>query len=268
MEADRKRSQTTTIVVVALVVLAVACVACLCLAAPAIVYLRFGRVQGLPWRPGQVQATEEIEQSYEAGTPLELQLQISVGDVRIVAGESDQVVIRGTKRAWGADRAQAEARLRDYRVDIRQPSPTSVVVESQAPGAGEGRSPSVDLVIELPARSDLRAVVNVGGLHVSGLEGTLDLTTNVGELWVEEVRLSGANRLSSNVGSVTINLRPDASLELDARTSVGSVSSGVPLKNEVRDSTLVGKSLRGQLGEAPSGTLTVRVTTGDIRIQR
>lgn len=228
----------------------------------------------MPWRNwavwplGQVEAREEVGHSFDAAGPLALQLNVGVGEVQVRAGSGDRVEVRGTKHAWGANRAEAEARLREFRVDVRLAGAGTITVESDAPRAGEARSAMVDLVITLPRRADVLATVNVGSLRVEGLEGTFDLTSNVGEVAARDVALTGSSRLVSNVGEVTVRLPASASFELDARSSIGDVSCGFPLQGEYATSTLVGKRLSGRVGESPDVSLTLRVSTGDVRVER
>ncbi len=273
MEGNSQRSPAVVVAVVLIVALTLLTAGCLCLFVPLAVVRRSSPLRGLapwrlsgPWPLNQVEVTESVSGRYDVGAPLTLEVQVGVGDVRIEAGDGSMVEVRATKHAWGAGPAQAEARLRDFHVNITQAGSNRVSIEADGPRPGEARSPRVDLVITVPRQADVRAVVNVGAIAARGVQGSLDLATNVGEVRVDGVTLTGSSRLAANVGSVTANLPADSSFELDARTSVGSVSCGFDLQGQNTDNSLVGKSLHGRVGTAPM-TLTVHVNTGDIHIE-
>ncbi len=276
MAANGNRSRTTVVVVAVVAALALLACGCIC-SVTGVAILRgpqlaralqpWSFVGG--WRLGQVEATQALAERLAVGSPASLEIQAGVANVRIEPGDDGEVQITGSKHAWGSNRAQAEARLSEYRVDVRQTGDGTVVIETQAPGGlAGGNSPRVDLVIAVPRRTDVRAVLNVGALRVRGLEGEFDLSTSVGDVEALDVTLRASSRVASNVGSVHVRLPADASFVLDARTQVGSLSSGFELAEPGEGRSLVGKSLSGSVGNAPSITLTLRTNTGDIRLER
>ncbi len=267
-------SRRTVLVLVVLAAVVLFTTACTCCWMPAAVRRAGSFGRAMPWRDWarsswrQVEASEEISQSFDVSTPLSLQVHISVGNVRIEVDSGDKVQVSGTKYAFGTDRTAAEARLRDLRVEMRQDAPNKIVIESSDALVAESRSPRVDLVIKVPRRTSVQAVVNVGNLRVEEVWGSLDLASSVGEVTAREVALTGNSRLATNVGTVALRLPADTVFELDARSSVGDVVCEFPLQQEQVSGTLVGKTLSGRVGEAPEVTLTLQVNIGDVRVQR
>lgn len=273
MESQGRVRRNRVVILVVLAALLIFSTACTCCWVPGVVRRAGSFGRAMPWRNwisssfGQVEAQEQVSQRFDVSGAPALDVHVSVGDVRVEVGSGDQVEVRGTKYAYGSDSADAEARLQEFRLDVRQEAST-IVVETSGLRAAEARSPRVDLVVTVPHRADVRAVVNVGNLRVEEVEGTLDLTTNVGEVIARDVVLTGDSRLTSNVGAVTVRLPADASFQLDARSGVGSVSCEFPLQEEHSSSTLVGRSLSGRVGEAGEISLALQVSTGDVRVER
>lgn len=274
MSAQEGRRRRTAMIVVGAVALVFFTTACTCCWVPEAVRRAGSFGNAMPWRgwrlwpSSQAEATEEISQRFESGAPLTLEVQVSVGSVRVERGSGTAVLVRGTKRAWGADRAAAEARLAEFAVQMRQEGERALVIETDPPRPGEAQSPKVDLVIAVPRQTSVRANVNVGDLEVIGIEGELDLTTNVGQAIARDVALTASSRITANVGSITVRLPPEASFELDARTSVGEVSCEFPLQESSTAGTLVGKRLSGRVGQAPTVALTLRVNSGQVCVER
>lgn len=274
MSAQEGRRRRTAMIVVGAVALVLFTTACTCCWVPEAVRRAGSFGNAMPWRgwrlwpSSQVEATGEISQRFDAAAPLTVEIQVSVGSVRVERGSGTAVVVRGTKRAWGANRAAAEARLAEFAVHMRKEGERALVIETDPPRTGEAQTPRVDLVIAVPRETSVRANVNVGDLEVTGIEGELDLTTNVGRVVARDVALTASSRITANVGSITVRLPAEASFELDARTSVGDLSCEFPLQESSAAGTLVGKRLSGRVGEAPTVTLILRVNTGQVRVER
>ncbi len=268
------RKRSTVIILVATAALLFFSTACTCCWVPGAVQRAGSFGRAMPWRNwldsslGWVEAREEVNRSFDVTAPLALQVHVSVGSVRVQTGAEGTVQVQGTRRAWGSDAAAAATRLSDFQVAITQPDPAMLVIEGDAPRAGEAQPPQADLVITVPPHANVQATVNVGSLEVEGVTGTLDLTGNVGEVAARDVHLSGASHLSTNVGDVSVRLPASLGFQLDARASVGDVSCAFPLLDETTSSTLVGKSLSGHMGAGSPVTLTLRVHTGDVRVER
>lgn len=266
-------SRQTIIVLVAAAALVFLTTACTCCWVPGAVRRAGSFGRAMPWRHrvgsvlGHSEAQEEVSARLDVAGRLALQVHVGVGDIRVEAGADGRVEVAGTKYAYGASSRAAEAHLREFELDVRQDG-NAVTIEADSPHPGEARSPRVELVIRVPSRCDVQAVVNVGSLEVTGVEGQLDLTTNVGEVIARDVAPAGSSRLATNVGSVRVRLPASASFQLDARTSVGSVTCEFPLQEQHTSGTLVGKSLSGRVGEAPAFTLNLRANTGDVRVER
>ncbi len=274
MDPQARDRRKTVVIVVALAALVFFSTACTCCFVPEAVRRAGSFGRAMPWRngigswSGQAEAREEISQRFDVSGAVSLELRVAAGDVQVEPGTGDEVVVTGRKHAYGADSAAAEARLREFRVDVRQEAPATIIIETDGLQVGEVRSPRVDLVVRVPRRADVQAVVNAGSLRVEGVEGTLDLVTNVGEVAARDVSLTGDSRLTCNVGTVSVRLPADASFQLEAKSGVGSVSCTFPLQDEHSSSTLVGRSLSGRVGEAPELTLTLQVNTGDVRVEQ
>jgi RNA polymerase sigma factor (sigma-70 family) len=149
------------------------------------------------------------------------------------------------------------------------------------------------------ASGDVTANTSNGSIHAQGARGKLHLTTNNGEIQVEggtgqvETRTSnggiriktenarvqahtsnggihfagklsqGEHSFETSNGAIVLSLSKDAQFRVDARTSLGTVTSRFPLdRTEGKRRT----SLQGSTGDNPPVTIKLRTSLGNIEI--
>jgi hypothetical protein len=268
-----RKSSTTIIVLIAVAALAVLCVCCMCSVAGWFIYSartstgvtqQRGNVQQLV---GRVEAQESFSAQYDVSGQPTLELDVNVGAVTIKPGTGSRIEISGVKHAFAATQADAENLLQQYQVETRQEG-DRVVVTASDPGGVRTQSPRVDLEISVPSSVKVIAVVKVGELRLNDLSGEFDLATNVGEIQALDLTLTGASRMTTDVGNVTVRVPANSSFELDARTSIGTVQSDFDVQGAgTQGGSLLGKSLQGKVGKDAAFVLTLRASTGEINLQ-
>lgn len=185
--------------------------------------------------------------------PISVTFEVSVGDVQIVAGDrTDTVVeVRPTNPADDSDtRAAQQTRVEyaDGALTVR--GPKSPLLDFSK------KSRSVDVLIELPAGSQVHGELSVGDVRGTGVLGDCRLKTSVGHVRLDR---TGALRLTT-LGHVDVDA---AAGDVDVSTGTGRVRIG-----EI-DGAAVVKNSNGHVEVGTvSGELRVRTANGDISVDR
>lgn len=275
-----------------IVLLAIVLAACCCAATVGGLLIARGFRLSPAWIDlDRVQASAAFERTFTPQQPVSLTLDVPLGDVTIQAGATDQVTVQASLRAWGPTQADAQAQL--DQIDIRaEQDGQRVLVATSPPGApdrpsGVSRTPQIEVLITVPAQTALLVETEVGRLTVSGLRGDVTITAGVGEVsltdlapvsrvevWsrVGNVELEGplasgvAYDLASDVGRIALRIPRNSAFVIAARSDLGSVDLGFPLVGR-SERDLVGREVRGEVGDAPTTTLTLRSRVGAISVQ-
>jgi len=185
--------------------------------------------------------------SFDTPQPISVSLDAPVGNVAIAASDrTDTVVeVRPSDPAKKADVTAAEQTLVEF---------SGGVLTVKAPKSWRQWTPlggyeSIEVRIELPSGSQLRATVGVGSLRCTGDIGECHFRTGVGDIQIEE---AGPLELKSGSGKVSV----------DRATGRSQVAAAGAVRIASADGPLVVKNGNGDtwLGEAAGET---RVTAGN-----
>jgi Putative adhesin len=213
-----------------------------------------------------------ISISYEVVVPAET-------DLRVQSGSGDQKVdgIRGPlevssgsgglKISAIGDRVHAETGSGDIDIDrvkgnVHAKTGSGSIDANDIAGAFEGDSGSGRITLQQTAPGSVRVDTGSGGMELHGVHGSLEAKAGSGTIQADGSP-TGAWSVHTGSGEVKLKLPSDASFDLDAHTSSGSISIDQP--HSVQGS--VGrKEVRGRVG---GGGVPVEVETGsgDIQIQ-
>lgn len=210
------------------------------------------------------------------------------GQVQVVGGDDGQVTVDITRSARDDSDSAAQRALDAITVDIRQAGDTITVNTTFPRRGGFGSDRRVDLTITVPRTVDVTADVTAGNASVQDVTGRLRLTVTAGEAKLQAVTLKDGSFLHVTTGraSVAGTLQPGASL--DVRVTTGQVELRLPADTAARlDARITlgditvdgwdvttsrqgvsGRQATGDLGANPVGTITIRVETGGITIER
>ena len=112
------------------------------------------------------------------------------------------------------------------------------------------------------SQGTFRLATTNGAVRLANVEGGVDAETSNGTLSFSG-RLVGQNHsLRTTNGGIVVAIPRTSSLQIDARTSVGSISTGLAFAGDME-----GKSWSAALNPPATSTLTVRTTNGSIRIE-
>ncbi len=191
--------------------------------------------------------------SFETPEPISATLEISMGDVRVVATDrADTVVeVRPTDLTDASDVKAAE------RTQVEFTNGTLLVKGPRYRGMLFGKGGSLDVVVELPTGSHVRANTDMGDVRSQGRLGECRFKTSMGDVDIDETARLEAR---SGMGDVTLT---KASGHAEASTGSGD------LRIIEVDGSAVLKNSNGEtrVGEI-TGDLRIRSASGDILIDR
>lgn len=194
--------------------------------------------------------------TFETNQPIVLSIGISHGAVHIIASDrTDSVVtVNPSDRDRPEDVAAAGKTVVDLAngtLSIRMPKPGGFA----APVLGWKGRGSVDVTVELPEGSSLRADTGVADFRCDGMLGDVDVKTGAGDVRLDQ---TGALRLRSGAGHVAVEEATGrAEIATAGDMTIGTVTGDADLKN------LNGKTWIGRVG----GDVKVKSANGDVAIE-
>jgi hypothetical protein len=203
--------------------------------------------------------------------PIEVEIDLQMGDVRIVAGErADTVVdVRPADAGSREDAGAVEHTLVEcdgHRLTIRSTRRWRAIGPSRRGGA-------VDVHIELPAGSRVTGALALGAFRSAGALGDCRVKTGLGEVRVDQ---AASVRLRTGMGDVALDR---ATGDADVSTGsgdveVGDVAGAATLKNS-NGGTRIGyvagdlrvNAANGDIAiDGAGSTLVAKTANGDIRV--
>ena len=214
--------------------------------------------------------SETFMSTFDTPSPIAAAVDLAVGELRVVASERPDIVVhvRPCDPAQKRDVRAAEQTTAEFTAG------TLTVRGPRQPGLGMlGRVGSVDVLVELPAGSDLEAKLGAGAIHCAGELRGCRLRTGAGDLHVEQ---AGTVALKSGIGTVSAEtVTGGAELRTGSgRLRVGSVGGPALLKSsngavqvghaagDLRINTANGDASIDHAG----ASLEVNTATGEIRV--
>jgi hypothetical protein len=205
------------------------------------------------------------------------------GSVQLSGADRETATISFVRRGRGTDQG-------DGRSVVEGISITESGTEAEYTytlGAEESDYAAVDIQGQVPRTTALQIDRLSGSVEIDGVEGALTIVHDHGAVDVEEaaapvevtlengdvrvgfrsVPAEGPLRLETSNGDVDVGLPPDASVQVDARTDVGTIrTQGLPFSSEQFAPVNAGARYTAQLG-AGGPTLDVRTENGSITLQ-
>ena len=187
----------------------------------------WARDEGLRWRVigsdrVSVESTEELR--FAVAGPATLDLSNHVGPVTVTAGDTDAIVVTIRRTAWGADEAEAQARLAALLVESAQTGNAVTLAVPEPAGEtvtimGNQRADSVAFGVLVPAETAVSARTDFGAVSVAGTTGAAEAHTSAGPVTVQQV--TGRVTASSDFGDVVVE--DIAGDRVEASSSSGSL---------------------------------------------
>jgi hypothetical protein len=192
--------------------------------------------------------------TFETPTPIQVTLEFDIASVRIAATDRTDTVVSVAPTRPGSSKdiraaEQTTANLDGNELVVRAPKKLSII----GPGRKSG---SINLTIEVPTGSAVRATAPMADFTCTGRLGDVQLSTSAGAISVAE---AGAARLKTGYGAIRLD-RAGGDVELIGcgRIDVGELDAGATVKNSNGDITI------GQV----SGALHAKTANGDIDVDQ
>jgi len=194
-------------------------------------------------------ARETVHQSI-AGVPAIVRVDNVAGTVRVDGSSRDGVDVEATKFA------SDETELRSIHVDVRKEGNDVVVATSYEGGTHGG---GVRYRITVPSATAVRIDNVAGAVDVTGVSGDLSVETQAGRITADCGRVDGTRSIDLNAttGAVELTIARDSSATIDARSTVGHITSDLSEIAAQREN-FVGANATGTIG---TGSARIRLTT-------
>lgn len=209
--------------------------------------------------------------TFDTPEPISVTVELGVGNLRIVASDrTDTLVeVRPSDAAKKADVTAAEQTRVEYaggRLLIKAP-------RSWRQYTFRGGGESIDVQVELPAGSQLRAEAGLAALRCQGRLGECRYKTGIGDVQLDQ---AGAMQLRTGVGDITVE-QADGDAELTTGSGavrVDRIDGAAVVKNSNGD-TWIGEVTRDLRVNAANGRISVdqahatvaaKTANGDVRL--
>jgi DUF4097 and DUF4098 domain-containing protein YvlB len=201
--------------------------------------------------------SREISISFEITVPAD-------STVRTHTGSGDQR-LEGLKAAADLESGSGDLRLRDLSGGVRLHTGSGDVDAQDLAGAFTAETGSGDLRLDQRGSGDVQVHTGSGNIDLHGVRGALHAEAGSGDMTIDGTQ-TGPWEFRTGSGNVEVRLPSDASFDLDATTSSGSLSVDHPVTMTVQgDVERSRRSVKGKVREGGQ-TLTVRTGSGDISI--
>src|SRR5882762_9890675 len=211
-----------------------------------------------------------ISISYEVSVPAETELRVESGSgnqtVEGIRGPLEVSAGSGGLKISGiGDRVHAETGSGDIEIDrvkgnVHAKTGSGSIRADEIAGGFEADTGSGHIRLQQTAPGSVRVDTGSGGMELRGVRGSLDAKAGSGTIEAEGSP-TGAWNVHTGSGTVQLRIPSDASFDLAAHTSSGSISVDQP--HSVQGS-IGRKEIRGKVG---GGGVPVEVETGSGDIQ-
>src|SRR3954447_18635819 len=177
-----------------------------------------------------------------------------------VGSGSGSLKITNVSNTVRADTGSGDIEIEHIMGAVRAKTGSGSITARDIGGGFDGDTGSGHITLEQTASGAVRADTGSGGLDLRGVRGSLDAKAGSGDIRAEGFP-SGAWTVHTGSGGVELKLPSDASFDLDAHTSSGSISLNHPVTVQ---GTVGRKEVRGKVR---GGGVPVEVETGSGSIQ-
>jgi hypothetical protein len=236
------------------------------------------------WATHQVPVSATSTQTFlVSGAPV-LTINDPAGQVQIVTGTSQQIVVQATRRASDTSQTRAQQALDGTAVQMTQQG-NAVTILGTITTAYPLASQRIDLMVTVPAQSSLAVTLAAGDLHVTSVDGLLQIHVTAGNAVLQDVTLQQSSTvmvttgnlqysgslaanasatITVNAGNADVRLSQGTAISVRATTDVGNITVSGWTASVQR--TLTGATAQVNLSANPTSDLTVLVHTGNITL--
>jgi hypothetical protein len=202
--------------------------------------------------------------TFEPNQPIVLSIALSQGAVHVIAGDRTDavVVVNPSDRERPEDveaAANTAADLANGTLSIRAPKPRGI-----AGHLGWRRGGSVEVIVELPEGSSLRAEAGLADLRGDGRLDEVEVKAGAGNVRLDR---TGALRVRSGAGHIAVeDASGRAEIVAAGDMNLGAVSGDADIKN-LNGRTWIGRVGGGVRVRSANGDVTIEDAGGDVTVQ-
>ncbi len=203
--------------------------------------------------------------TFETSQPIVVSIELSQGAVHVIAGDrTDTVVSVKPSDQDRPDDVEAAAKtgvdLTNGTLFIKQTKSGGIA----APVIGWKGRGSVEVTVELPERSSLRADVGIADLRCDGRLGDVEVRTGVGNVRLDQ---TGSLRVRTGAGHVTVEEASGrAEIVAAGDIAVGAVTGDADVRN-LNGRTWIGRVAGGMKVKSANGDVTIEDAGGDVTVK-
>lgn len=215
----------------------------------------------------------DISISYEVTVPADTKLVASTGSGSILVGPvkgpasvksgSGSVTVGRVGGRVDASTGSGSIKV-DGAAGLEAQTGSGSITATSVAGAIKVRSGSGSITITQAGKGDVEVSAASGGITLAGVDGAAHVNSSSGSITIEG-RPSGPWSVHASSGGVTMTVPPDASFNLDARTSSGAIDSVRPVTMTVTGK-IDKRHIQGKVGGG-GPLIEVSCSSGSIRIR-
>ena len=209
--------------------------------------------------------------TFDTPNPISLDVEMGIGDLTVVASERSDTVVdvapaNPASKSDASAAAQTHVQLTGRQLVVKAP-------KGWKPWPPWGNRESINIRVELPSGSDLKATVGLASLRASGPLGECTYKAGIGDVHIDEARSVNVKTSSGEVAVGTV--RGDAVIVTSSgRVDVGHVDGAAELKSsngDIHAGTVSGDlrtvTSNGRISVDVAGSaVSAKTANGDIRV--
>ncbi len=171
-----------------------------------------------------ISAEGDEEWQFSTDGPAVLDIDSSAGDISIMGGDTDQVIISAHKTAWHSSKDKAQAELDTMNIVVNQVGNKITIRYQQNPKVvifGSIRSDRVNFSITIPSDTSVTTSTSSGEVYLSDSIGEADLHSEFGNITV--INVTGALTVDSNSGEIVARGIAAGNKDIDLHTEFGEI---------------------------------------------
>jgi DUF4097 and DUF4098 domain-containing protein YvlB len=194
--------------------------------------------------PISAKVTESI--SFEAQDIKNIEIISSEGDITIIPGNSDKILVDLEKTGWGGTQAKALEKAQSLELTSKAVNNTLYLTNNPPTTINfityQGGSDKIDMTIQIPPNISLKTVLKDGDISIKDLENPIDLEGKFGDISLTNI--TGEIKALNQDGDIIV-------------TDSQAFEKDVTIQTEFGDIEVIGMQ---------SGTTYISTRDGDIKI--
>lgn len=174
----------------------------------ATLFFTFGpfRGQNILLSRNLIYATAEETKTLNTDGPITLKVQDDAGDVTVISGRVDKVIVKAVKTGSGRTQADAENDLKNIQYQIKQDGNAITLTYKHEDLNIDNNVDTVDFTVTVPSEATLDVDAGFGDVNISDINGDVNIANDFGQVTVLNIEGGlAADSKSGQVDATSIN---------------------------------------------------------------